>query len=662
MWVPLHLHSEHSLLDGLSRSPMIAKRCQELGFEACALTDHGSISGVPSFMKHLQKAGVKAIAGSEFYLCQQSAKVKDRSNAGLKHLCVLARNREGWKGLMRATSHSFDPGHFYRKQRLSLEELASHAGGNWIVFSGHPGSELGDLIWKDPRAAYNARTLEEAREQIDPDRAGLLAGRIDHYRQLFGKDNFWLEIQLIDHRALPASAVIASTLRRAGELMGVPCVATADSHYPTPEDAADQRVLLCAAMKITLKEAQRRLVEQEDMGLGGFFRSNRYHIPSTEEMAELHTPEELRASLDIASQCESYDIFGPPRLPVFDCPNGLSPDDYLRQLCREGWREKIQPHIPRHKHDQYVARVKYELDTIIEFGLSSYFLIVWDYCRWARQQGMLPSKGRGSAAGCMISYLIGITGADPLEYDLLFERFINRGRLSKERISLPDIDCDFPRGRRMEVVEYIRRKYGERRVSAMATFQRLQGRSVLKAVLRAHETCSYEEMNQITQFVPDESRISDELQQMSELGIQPSILRWALEHNREELSPYCTLAEDGSLDGPMAPYFAQAMRLEGVKHARGKHAAGIVISTEDLDDCCPMLLDKNTGERIAGFEMGELEALGLVKMDVLGLKTLDCLMTARDMLRGQFSTPAGVIPGREGETDTSRPDEDLHEE
>jgi len=661
-WFPLHTHSHFSLLDGLSKPEQIAERIIENGFAGCALTDHGTIAGVPSFLsalgsvckcghpkrihhngeecqkgcgcKKFEKAGVKAIAGCEFYIAQRDATVRDKTNGFHSHLCVLAKNPAGWKGLVQASSASNKPEVFYRKPRLDLERLASYSKGNFITFSGHMGSDLANCLFAEPKAAFGARTYEQAKGMLRSDWLEQAKLTIARYKSLFGEKNFWVEIQLVDHANLPPSVVVAECLREAAFQTHTPSVATADSHYPRMEDAADQRILLCSALETTLKEVQRKLDAAEDVGLGAFFKSNRYHIPTSGEMLELHTDEELSNARLIGEMCEPIKISGKPMLPTFQCPGGMTPDDYLRQLARDGWTKKITTKVPKKDQAKYAERVKSELQVLTEAGLSSYFLIVQDFIRFAVEQ--LKSRvgeGRGSAAGCLVSYLIGITKIDPLAFGLIFERFYNAGRNTKDRVALPDIDSDFPIRIRELVIAYIRQKYGEDRVCQMVTFSRMQGRGAMKDVLRARERCNYEEMNRITEHIPDESAIADELQEMMEETGESSIIHWALENNAEALKEWCFINDKGDLEGPLAIEFAQAIRLEGTKRSQGKHASGLIITSEVLSDIVPMVFDKSSGHMIVGVDMRDAEEMGLVKFDILGLRTLDCIMGAENIIR-----------------------------
>lgn len=675
---PLHLHTHSSLLDGLSKPWQVAARARKVGAKACAISDHGTISGVPSFLKAMagackhcgyqpnqhadggkgkctlagvtchayEKDPIKPILGEEFYLCQQDATIREKENGPLSHLVVLAKNLAGWKNLVQASTASNRPEHFYRKPRLDLDRLAAFAKGQWVTFSGHPGSDMANICFGDIRAAYSARTYEDAKLQTKPwpelkrDAINLAM----RYQELFGKGNFFLEVQLIDSENLPAANIIAKIMRYVSNETGIPLLATPDAHYPSRDDAIDQRVLLCSAVDTTLGEAERRLAAGEDVSLGGFFRSTRYHIPSREEMVACgHTEVELNACDAVAEMCETYDIFNKPRLPQFDCPGGSAPDQYLKQLCAEGWRRKIEGRVPKERMNEYKERMRMELGVLCPAGLSPYFLIVHDLCHYAQAELKCKKpRGRGSAAGCLVSYLLDVADCDPVKYGLIFERFYNAGRndLATGRVSLPDIDMDFPISKREQVVDYARRKYGEGRVAQMVTFGRMQGRTALSDVFRAREWGSFEDRKRVTQFIPDESAIADELQVMREETGEASIIKWALEHNADELKEYCVLNEDGTLSGPLESYFAQAMRLEGTKRSQGKHAAGVIISPVDLSDECPMLYDKSTERMVAGFEMADMEALGFVKLDVLGV-------AAYDKVSGAFRTARTGMVGME---------------
>ena len=358
---------------------------------------------------------------------------------------------------------------------------------------------------------------------------------------------------------------------------------------------------------------------------------------SQEEINELHTEEEIENTKFVDGLCENYDILHKPMLPPFEC-EGNNPDEYLRQLCRNGWREKIDKKIPKENHQKYVDRIKYELDVLQGAGLSSYFLIVQDIVNHIRHNNWLPGPGRGSAAGCLVSYLVGITAIDPIKYNLIFDRFYNAGRNTNDRVSMPDIDVDVPIGKRETIIEYIKNKYGKEKVSQMITFNTMKGRGALKDVLRVYGNISFEEMNRITKHIPDEAKISDELQEMKEEYGESSIIRWALENNPEELKEWCHIDEETKeLKGPLAKRFEQAIRLEGTKSNQSKHAAGVVISQANLDEVCPMVYDSKNKQLIAGMEMQDLESIVVIKFDILGIAMLDKIMSIQSLLHsGSF--------------------------
>jgi len=413
------------------------------------------------------------------------------------------------------------------------------------------------------------------------------------------------------------------------------------SYYANKEQAIYHRILLCSEMKTTLPKINKWIRKDKNGSIGvdskypkefyhllDYFLGDNFYVLDKTESANFDT----KLLTQIYEECEDYNILSKPMLPKFDCPNGLSEEDYLKELCRVGWKKllmesgKVKDPVNKQR---YADRFNEELQVIKDANLFGYFLIVQDIIRHVRDKGWLSGPGRGSAAGCLISYLIGITQIDPLEFDLLFARFYNAGRNTKDHISLPDIDMDIPGKRRDEVIGYIKDKYGNDHVSQMITFGRLQGRSAIKEVLRIHEACSFSEMNAITKSVPNEAEISDQLADMDEE--ERSIIKWALINRPKELSDFCHINDNGDLEGQYAEYFKQAIELEGTFKTQGKHAAGVVISAEKLNTVCPMVNQKGSNEKIAGLEMSDLEALGHVKFDVLGITLLDKLMYIRNL-------------------------------
>lgn len=408
------------------------------------------------------------------------------------------------------------------------------------------------------------------------------------------------------------------------------------SYYTNREDAKMHRILLCSDMKTTLPKIL-KTIRKDNRGNVNvdsrfpdchmdklvYFMQDNFYVKNHDESKDL----DVSKLQEIYDQCEDYDILSKPILPKFSCPNGLSEEEYLKELCRKGWKELLIDGNKVSNEDskqKYLSRFKEEFDVIKGANLFGYFLIVQDIINYVNDRGWLSGPGRGSAAGCLISYLIGITKIDPIEFDLLFARFYNAGRNSADHISLPDIDMDVPGTKRDEVITYLKDKYGHDRVSQMLTFGRLQGKSAIKEVLRINEACSFAEMNAISNCIPDEAKISDQLAEMDDED--RSIIRWALINNADDLRDFCRLNDDGSLEGEYAEYFEQAIKIEGTFKTQGKHAAGVVISAEPLRTVCPMVKQKGSNEKIAGLEMADLEALGHVKFDVLGINLLDKIM------------------------------------
>jgi DNA polymerase-3 subunit alpha len=618
LYVPLHVHSEYSLLDGLSQTKHIAKRLEEIEIDTCALTDHGTVSGAVDFHKTISN-GFKPILGCEFYLSEQEATLKDPTNSKLMHQVVLAKDLEGWKKLLSIVSESNKPEHFYKKPRIGFEKfLESAASSRKIVsFSGHLGSHLANVVSDNPN--WKKDGIREAQR----------------LQEAFGKGNFYIEIQLIDSLINEKAKEVGEKLREISIATGIPSVATPDAHYCRREDAHDQRVLLCTAMRKSIGQIQSEIKQGKSKVMSSFFESNNYHIPTYDDMKQFHSDEELDATLEIANMCSVYDILGPPNPPTFDCPGGISPNDYLRHLCREGWAEKME-HIDKDHDmfDEYGKRVNKEIEIFTETNLSSYFLIVRDILRYADSKGYLTGPGRGSAAGCIVSYLMDITKIDPVRYNLIFERFYNAGRNSGNRISMPDIDIDVPKCGRSDIIEYIRTKYGKDNVAQIVTFQTLKGRAALKRVMAARGNIGFDEQNSITSHLLDESKIVDELQDMKdELGTS-SVILWALENRSDKLSDWCYIDDDGNLQGRFAKIFEQAIRLEDTKIIQSKHAAGVVVSPQPISEVCPMVLDREEKGLLAGFEGPSCEDVGLLKLDVLGIKMLDKIMEVPNILMG----------------------------
>lgn len=624
-FVNLHQHSEFSILDGCGSIEKIVKRNKELGYKSISITDHANLFASVKLEKECKKTELKAIHGIELYL-SPDAKIKDKTNRKLSHLCILAKNLEGWKQLIKINNRANRDDFFYYRPRIDLETLSQYAG-NIIGFSGHPGSDMANVLFTSLNA-YRGKTYTEVKSVLKSNWEDEATKLIGKYQDILGKENFFLEISLTDSQNFVPALVIAECLRNLAKKLGVQRIASIDSHYPEKSDAVDQRVLLCSALQTTLKEVNTKLDEGEEFGLDTFFKSNQFYIPSFDEIKDIYEKEELENTVKIGDICESYSILNKPLLPK--CSDNSVAE--LREICRNGWREKIEPYVDKNEWGTYKDRINHELKVVEDSGLSDYFLIVRDFMNYAHSNNIMTGPGRGSAGGCLVSYLSDITLIDPIRFNLLFERFYNAGRNTKDKVQFPDIDVDFPASSREKVIEYIRKKYGRGYVGQICTLNRMMGRGALRDILRVH-SFSFDEINKITENIPDEAKIADDLQEMKEDG-ESSILLWSLINNPDKFKEWCIL-EEGKLKGPLSNLFAQAMRLEGTSRATGKHASGIVISPTLLEDYCPMMHDKSSDELIVGLELEDMENMGLVKFDILGLSCLDRMETCVNLIEGQ---------------------------
>lgn len=379
-YIPLHVHSTFSLLDGLSKPEQIAQRCKEIGSTACALTDHGNIAGAVKFYTAMKNAGIKPILGCELYICEKDPIIRDKDNRSLSHFIVLAKNFKGWKNLIKIVSASNSPDCYYHKPRLDLKTLGQLHNGNLLAITGHLGSTLADTILDGDKLKDDWETLG--------------TNHINYLKSIFN-DSVFLEAQLMDKDNLTVQVLLTDTIRKLGKITNTRVICTPDAHYCRKEDAVDQRILLCNNLKMTFTDISRKISNDEDVPLGCFFTSDNYHIPSYEEMKEWHTEDEIKNTHFVCDLIEDYDILSKPKLPDFDCPQGFSQDEYLRELCRNGWKNKIANIIPKEDQQPYLDRIKYELEVLQGAGLSSYFLIVQDITNYVKDQGWLPGPGRG---------------------------------------------------------------------------------------------------------------------------------------------------------------------------------------------------------------------------------------------------------------------------
>ena len=598
MHIPFHVHSSMSLLDGVVKPDKIAKRCKELGYTHCMLTDHGNVSNAIVFAKEMEKRDIVPILGIEFYCSYQNSNIKTKENRGLFHTVVAAKNKQAWKNIMKAVSASNHPDNFYYKPRLDLKSLSKIIGDSCFVFSGHPGSYLWDMDTEED-----------------------MINGIQFMKELFG-DNLYLESQkfMQDQDVMKHISVMENASKKTNTKI----IACQDIHYTNKEDAVLQRVVLASNLNKTIPSIYR--MDPSERPMGTFFNTDKFYLHSVEELKACgHTDEELDMSC-IIDQLEPFKIQEQPKLPKFSKDEA----ETLKQQCRDGWKKK-------HKvdwDDSYVDRVKEELGVFERWDLCGYILIVADYIKWAKSQGMIVGPGRGSSGGSLVCYLTDITEIDPMKYNLFFSRFFNEGRCSKDNVSLPDIDTDFPTNRREEVIQYLRDKYGKDYVCQIATYGTLKGRGAIKEVFRMYEVADFDVINEITKAIPDEADIADELEEQGE----ESIISWCLRNQPKILQDYCYL-KDGELVGQYAEYFKIAIELEGIHKSQGKHAAGVIVSSEKLSEICPLIYDKN-GEPCVAFDKKGAEIIGLVKLDILGVAALDKLKTVNNLLR--FGTVYGM--------------------
>ena len=558
----LHVHTEYSLLDGSNKIKEYVARVKELGMDSAAITDHGVMYGVIDFYREAKAAGINPILGCEVYVAPNSRFDREVGSDEDRyyHLVLLAENNQGYANLMKIVSLGFVEGFYYRP-RVDKELLRQYHEGI-IALSACLAGEV-------PR--YLTRGLyEEARQTAL------------EYQEIFGKDNYFLELQ--DH-GIPDQRLVNQQLLRMSEELHIPLVATNDVHYTYEDDVAAHDILLCI-------QTGKKLTDENRMRYEG----GQYFVKSPEQMAELfpYALQALENTHKIAKRCHVEIEFGVTKLPRFDVPSPYTSWEYLNKLCYEGLDERYGD-----RAEELKPRLKYELDTIQKMGYVDYFLIVWDFIRYARDHGIPVGPGRGSAAGSIVSYTLGITQLDPIRYNLLFERFLN-----PERVSMPDIDVDFCFERRQEVIDYVVQKYGKDCVAQIVTFGTMAARGVIRDVGRVMDL-PYALCDSIAKMIPQELNIT---------------IDKALEMNHELKTLYDT-------DEKIKELINMSRRLEGLPRHTSMHAAGVVISQKEVDEYVPLSRAAD-GTIVTQFTMTTLEELGLLKMDFLGLRTLTVIDNA----------------------------------
>ena len=590
----LRNHSHYSLLLSTSRCEQIVDACANYGSDYAGLTDLFTVAGTVKFIKACKSKDIKPIIGCDVILDDGS------------YLTLICRNIFAWKQLLRLISKANSVDNYKNGPKISFEDLLANISPlNFVVIDGYINSMLFSQIFHDIECVmHNVQTDSDSlAECMHNDYIAECQEHVRQMQEIF--PNYYLELSRSE-----SSFIVENILHDVIKHIdpeGKITIPDTSSYYIHRDDSVDHRVLLCSKLKTTLNKLDHKIYELKDVESLRFIKSSNYFIKN------LQDDKNLRSIIDL---CEPLDILSQPKFPTFNCPNG-NQGEYLKDLCRNGWRKLIAGKIPPEKIDEYKDRVIHELGVIDRAQLSGYFLIVQDYVNHFRNKGVLVGPARGSAAGSLVCYLIGITLIDPIKYDLVFSRFYNEGRNTEDHVSLPDIDVDFPPQYRDEVINYLRDKYGHDKVCQMVTFGRLSGKSILKEVLRINESCSFDQMNRITEFLPNESAVSDQMEDSGET----SIIRWTLEHKPEILADYCRIDND-ELKGDFAYEFKQAIRMEGIYKTQGRHAAGVVVSSEALNEICPMVKASSSSDQIAGMEMGHLEAIGCVKFDILGVAIL----------------------------------------
>ena len=562
-FVHLHVHTEYSLLDGSIRIEDLVKRTKDLGMDSVAITDHGSMFGVIQFYKEAKKQGIKPILGSEVYMAVNKHTEKEQKDKNQYHLVLLAENNEGYQNLMKIVSEGYVNG-FYYKPRVDKDILRKYSKGI-IALSACLGGEIQQYLLDNNYEGAKRTALE--------------------YKEIFGKDNFFLELQ---NHGLNEQIEVNNRLIQISKELGIPLVATNDVHYLTKDDAIVHDILLCIQTGKTVDEENRMK-----------FPTNQFYLKSPEEMKAIFKEQiqALENTVWIGKRCNVELDFNTLHLPKYDIPKSYTNESYLRELTLKGLKEKYGEIT-----EEIMNRFEYEFKTIVDMGYIDYFLIVWDFIKFAKDNEIMVGPGRGSAAGSIVSYGLGIIDIDPLKYGLIFERFLN-----PERVTMPDIDIDFCYERREEVIQYVVEKYGADRVAQIVTFGTMAARGAIRDVGRAINM-PYGEVDYVAKQIP------------TDLGMT---IEKALKVNN-------TLMEEYKNKDSIKRLIDYAMAVEGLPRHTSTHAAGVVISKEPVTNYVPLL--RNGDAITTQFNMIELEELGLLKMDFLGLRTLTVIRDAVNLI------------------------------
>jgi len=566
-FIHLHLHTQFSLLDGACRIPEILNLANQYKMDSLAITDHGNMFGAIDFYLEAQRCGIKPIIGCEVYIAPGSR--LDKTSSGINeasyHFILLARDETGYRNLMKLVSIGYLEGFYYRP-RIDKEILAQYSSG-LIGLTACLKGEIPVLLQQ--------KRFNDALKVADT------------YLNIFGKDNFYLEVQ---GNSIPEQKIVNTGLIKISQELNIPLVATNDVHYLSRDRAASHEALLCIQTQTTLDDPNRMR-----------FQTDEFYLTSPQEMKELFKdiPQAINNTLEIAQRCNLELDFSRVHLPKYEPPSGQTKEEFLRELCEQGLKERYEFTTPA-----ITERLGHELKIIKDTGYASYFLIVWDFIHYARTQGIPVGPGRGSAAGSLVSYLLGITDLDPLKYGLLFERFLN-----PERLGLPDIDIDFCYERRNEVIDYVTKKYGQENVAQIITFGTMQARAVVRDVGRVMGI-AYADVDHIAKMIPPDPSLT---------------LKDALESETELKNLYKN-------DPQITKLIDTALSLEGLNRHASIHAAGVAIADKPLDNYMPLFKTAD-GQITTGFSMGVLEKIGLLKVDFLGLRTLTVIDETKKLIK-----------------------------
>lgn len=586
MYSPLHIYSHYSVRRGLNTPKEIVKYCKKLGMTACALTDINNMSGCIEFYKAAKDNDIKPIIGCNI--------TTDRGS-----LILIAKNRKGYDELLKITAKLNSS---KNKGILPLEELGKFNLKNIVGINGHEDSTLYKTI------VNNFTVVDNVEEKLDAHILELTKLGLDYY----------IELQFSEKDKL------GKEVRKLYEYHAPNWIACPRVYYLEKQDQELHKILLSVDQNESIDN-----LNQINSGFYKFFDGYDYYLPTQEELeSRINNKEAIENTNKLTDEIEDYGLAKMPTLPKFITPTKEESGKYFKKLCLESLNAKVgQKIISEEKIQEYKQRIEEEIDVFKDANLFDYFLIVRDIIQYARSKNYMIGPGRGSVGGCLTGYLLDIHHMDSIKYGLLFARFFNAGRKG----SLPDIDTDFPKRSRADIIQYIINKYGKPNVMQIATYSTLMGRAALKAVFRAYGDISFAEMNEITKHIVDKAKISDELQQMADAGEEASVIKWCLQHKADALSAWCIIDKDGQLHGNLAKRFEQAIRLEGVICSLSKHAAGVVIGPEPLKNLAPIVYDPKEKQQIIGCQHQDLEYIGLCKMDILGISTLDRLEAVNDI-------------------------------